>query len=443
MSRPMTVPKPRPAQLRRVHTLAGEAAATPATASCRSVPAPRRGSARFHDRPVAPRPCQHRVRRFPRLHATQRVVPESAPHQRSPSTPGARANRHHLTSGPASSHDPGLALWPLDLGQVAGLPDPTTHRQAHQLRVPASRAENGGYCLRRVRRKLFTTDPSRRVILQCLPTWWHHRRRGAILADFDVQPITVKASGGRRRPTLHYRETLGAAAPSEDPGPVLLVPALRGESWPRPPGMRPWQRSQGCLSIPAARASMVSASAREDRLGSGPGASHQGQGHASVLRQLHLNRTSVPKRSPDDNPDETVFGAIQQPILDNSAVLDEGTTQRRISSHWQGRNRRSDRFIRIPSLEHPRRDSHKNEVTNSHWSSVTLQLQDAAVAGLPPLLDLLALLGTQRDGLHCSSPNHWTRPQHSPYLSSTKIIVGNSGTSRLYPMPYSRCREPE
>src|SRR5512133_2988552 len=60
-------------------------------------------------------------------------------------------------------------------------------------------------------------------------------------------------------------------------------------------------------------------------------------------------------------------------------------------------------------------------------------LEDAAVAGLPPpLLDLLALLGTQRDGLHRSPPNHWTRPQHSPYLSSTRIIVGNSGTSRLY-----------
>jgi hypothetical protein len=31
-----------------------------------------------------------------------------------------------------------------------------------------------------------------------LRAWWRHRPRGAILAFFDVQPITVKAYGGRR-----------------------------------------------------------------------------------------------------------------------------------------------------------------------------------------------------------------------------------------------------
>jgi hypothetical protein len=49
-------------------------------------------------------------------------------------------------------------------------------------------------------------------------------------------------------------------------------------------------------------------------------------------------------------------------------------------------------------------------------------LEAAAVAGLPPpLLDLLALLGTQRDGLPRSPPDHGTRSQLSPCLGSTRI----------------------
>ena len=35
------------------------------------------------------------------------------------------------------------------------------------------------------------------MILHRLRSWWQHRPRGAILAFFDVQPITVKAYGGR------------------------------------------------------------------------------------------------------------------------------------------------------------------------------------------------------------------------------------------------------
>ena len=58
--------------------------------------------------------------------------------------------------------------------------------------------KKGGDTLRRVQRKLFSTDPNRRLILHRLRTWWHHRPRGAIWAFFDVQPITVKAEGGRR-----------------------------------------------------------------------------------------------------------------------------------------------------------------------------------------------------------------------------------------------------
>jgi hypothetical protein len=78
------------------------------------------------------------------------------------------------------------------------------------------------------------------------------------------------------------------------------------------------------------------------------------------MRRLHLQWTSLPKRSPDDNPDETIFSDIQQNILDTSDDPDERASKRRISSHLRARNRRSDRFIRISYLEAPRKDTHKN-----------------------------------------------------------------------------------
>jgi transposase len=69
-----------------------------------------------------------------------------------------------------------------------------------------------------------------------------------------------------------------------------------------------------------------------------------------MMRSLHLHWISLPKGSPDDNPVETVFSDIQLMILDNSNDPDEQTTRRRISQHLSRRNRRRDRFIRIPYL---------------------------------------------------------------------------------------------
>src|SRR5262249_62202782 len=79
----------------------------------------------------------------------------------------------------------------------------------------------------------------------------------------------------------------------------------------------------------------------------------------ALMRQLHLRWTSLPKRSPDDNPDETIFSDIQQNVLDTTNDPDQATTRKRISSHLRGRNRRPDRFIRIAYLERARADNHK------------------------------------------------------------------------------------
>jgi transposase len=74
-----------------------------------------------------------------------------------------------------------------------------------------------------------------------------------------------------------------------------------------------------------------------------------------TLRALQLHWISLPKGSPDDNPVETIFSAIQLMILDNSNDSNVQTTQRRISAHLRGRNRRHDRWMRIAYLP----DSHK------------------------------------------------------------------------------------
>jgi hypothetical protein len=73
------------------------------------------------------------------------------------------------------------------------------------------------------------------------------------------------------------------------------------------------------------------------------------------MRELRLHWVSLPKRSPDDNPVETLFSDIQLMILDTSNDLDVRATQRRVRAHLRGRTRRQGRHIRIPYLG----DSHK------------------------------------------------------------------------------------
>jgi hypothetical protein len=80
----------------------------------------------------------------------------------------------------------------------------------------------------------------------------------------------------------------------------------------------------------------------------------------AVMRRLGLRWTSLPKRSPDDNPDETIFSGIQQSVLDTSNDPDEKTTRGRISRYLKARNRRRDRYIRISFLEDRRAHNHKN-----------------------------------------------------------------------------------
>ncbi len=197
MSRPSTVRKPTATELRRVHRWL-EKPLLP-WQRCRAevllLHAADLSAAR-----IAQLLQVHPNTVYADLHdfAAPSVLPGRPACRRGSLTPIPRADRDHLAASGATAHRLGLAVRPLESGQVAGVPHPTTDHQSDQPRAPPPGAEKGGYRLRHVRRKLVCTDPNRPVILYRLRTWWRHRPRRALLAFFDVQPITVKAYGGRR-----------------------------------------------------------------------------------------------------------------------------------------------------------------------------------------------------------------------------------------------------
>jgi transposase len=182
---------------------------------------------------------------------------------------------------------------------------------------------------------------------------WRHRRRGSLLAFFDVQPITVKAYGGRR----YTREPeLILQAKQKTRGRFylfLLYEVNRGRvHWAFYPGksaryvcgfmrrVRRWYPTQQ-LRI---------------ALDQDPAHPCKAKRTKRLMRRLGLHWTSLPKGSPDDNPVETIFSDVQQAILDNSDDPDAKATQRRISAHLRSRNRRVDRFMRISYLGIPPRN---------------------------------------------------------------------------------------
>jgi transposase len=204
--------------------------------------------------------------------------------------------------------------------------------------------------LRRVRRKLLSTDPQRRAILRRLKGLWRHRRRGGLLAFFDVQPITVKAYGGRR----YTRETqLLLPAKQKTRGRFYLFTMYEVNH-----GRVRWAFYAGkgaeyvCRFMRRVR-QWYPRQPLQIALDQDPAHPCKAKQTKRLMRQLGLRWTSLPKGSPDDNPVETIFSDIQQTILDNSDDPDAQATQRRISVHLRSRNRRKDRFVRISYLGIP------------------------------------------------------------------------------------------
>jgi transposase len=201
-----------------------------------------------------------------------------------------------------------------------------------------------------VRRKLTSHDPQRRAILRRLKGLWRHRRRGSLLAFFDVQPITVKAYGGRR----YTREAeLILEAKQKTRGRFYLFALYEVNR-----GRVHWAFYTGkgarhvCRFMRRVRRWYPTQPVRI-ALDQDPAHPCKAKLTKHLMRHLGLRWTSLPKGSPDDNPVETIFSDIQQAILDNSNDPDAKATQRRISAHLRSRNRREDRFMRIGYLGIP------------------------------------------------------------------------------------------
>ena len=210
----------------------------------------------------------------------------------------------------------------------------------------------GGIRFQRVQRKLISQDPQRRAILYRIRQVFKHLPPDGVLLFFDVKPVAVKAYGGRRFSSAkrlvlkRYQKTRGRfylfASYEIKNGRVRwrYYHAKSSQEVCRfMQQVRRWYPSQKVWVV-------------LDQDPAHPRKSHQTR---QVMRSLKLHWISLPKGSPDDNPVETIFSDIQLMILDNSNDPDEQTTRKRISQHLSRRNRRRNRFIRIPYLP----DSHK------------------------------------------------------------------------------------
>ena len=177
------------------------------------------------------------------------------------------------------------------------------------------------------------------------------------MAFYDVQPITVKAYGGRCYTTAkrlvlqRNQKTRGRFYL------FLLYDVNHGRvHWAFYPGKG---ATYVCRFLRRIRRWYPQCPLRL-ALDRDPAHPIKARATRAMMRQLRLHWTSLPKRSPDDNPCETIFSDIQQNVLDTTNDPDQHTTKGRISSHLRARNRRADRFIRISYLEGPRRQTHKN-----------------------------------------------------------------------------------
>jgi hypothetical protein len=169
-----------------------------------------------------------------------------------------------------------------------------------------------------------------------------------VLLFFGVQPITVKAYGGRCCATARR-----------------LVLARR--QWPRGRFalLAFYEVNTGRVRWPFATtkdtAAICALMWRTRRwypvhevwigLGQDPAHPRKSQETHRVMRVLRLHWLRLLKASPDDTPVETLFSDIQLHVLEHRDDPDVWMTRYRISAHWRGRNRRHDRRIRIGYLE--------------------------------------------------------------------------------------------
>jgi transposase len=203
-----------------------------------------------------------------------------------------------------------------------------------------------------VQRTLRSRDPQRPAILARIRRLWRQLPRTGVLLFLDVQPIAVKAYGGRRY-TSARRLALDRRQKTRGLFYLFVLYDVRSGRvhWAFLPGkssryvcqfMRRVRRWYPGVEVWIA-------------LDQDPAHPRKSRETRRTMRALRLHWISLPKASPDDNPVETIFSDVQLMVLDNSDDPDPRATQRRISAQLRGRNRRKVRQTRIPYLQ----DSHK------------------------------------------------------------------------------------
>jgi hypothetical protein len=200
---------------------------------------------------------------------------------------------------------------------------------------------------RTIERRLVSHDPRRRAILARIRYAWRHLPRQGVLLFFDVQPIPVKAYGGRK---FTSAERLVLDKKQKTRGYFYLFAAYEVNT-----GRRRWAFFEGKSSDQVCR--FMKQIHRWypnqqiwvvlDRDSPHPCKSKQTR---REMRKLKLHWITLPTGSPDDNPVEVIFSDIQLMVLDTTNDPDVKTTQRRISRHLRRVNRRRNRRIRIPYL---------------------------------------------------------------------------------------------
>jgi hypothetical protein len=178
---------------------------------------------------------------------------------------------------------------------------------------------------------------------------WQYRPHGSVLLFFDVKPVAIKAYGGRR----YSKKRLVLSGSQKTHGLIYLFVAYEYNSGRRLWGFYPGKSSRYvCRFLKKIRSRYGK---RELRLALDRDSPHPIKCARTCrqLRALGIRWTSLPKGNPDDNPVETIFSDVQQMVLDTSSDTDPAVTQRRISGHLQGCNRRPNRRIRVSYLEIP------------------------------------------------------------------------------------------
>jgi hypothetical protein len=206
---------------------------------------------------------------------------------------------------------------------------------------------------RRIERTLVSHDPRRRAILARIRHAWHHLPRRGVLLFFDVQPIAIKAYGGRCFTSI---PRLVLDKKQKTRGFFYLFAAYEVNT-----GRRRWAFFDGKSSEHVCRFMKQihrwypnqSIWVVLDRDSPHPCKSQQTR---RKMRQMKLHWITLPAGSPGDNPVEVIFSDIQLLVLDTSNDPNVKTTQCRISRHLRRMNRRKHRHICIPYL--PGSDKH-------------------------------------------------------------------------------------